>query len=259
MKISYFVRIGLILISTFFFGTLIMAQANPKPVKVLYLRTGWSTADARLLIPKFIEALQVQNLKITLNDKGINDFDGSQVAQGDFDVVYYADDGMGFWIDIKESAQLAIRDFVNKGGTFIHEAGLTQLIAKNPEQYKTMRDLILFESPSVACQCYFSFAPAQSSQAGLTLLQGVSPVPLEDFKCHIEYYDGDVHPFSEGPSELAVVNTQFGEAQKMVAVRNVGAGRVIGVNFRFYFDTEDCNPKSQPLVQFYSNLFHFAR
>lgn len=254
MKILFFAC----LVFVSFLSSFAMAKARSGPVKVLYLETGWVTTDDQIIVPQFLQTLKSYDLQITRSATYINDFDGSQLTQGQFDVIYYADRGQGDYIKIKEAAQVAIRDFVNQGGTFVHEAGFPNLVAANPSLYKTMRELLLFDTSTESCQCYFSFIPSPESQAGLSFFKRISMNPLDNFECILEYRNGLMHAFAENPAELAVQNTTFASSKDMVAVRKVGAGRVVGINFRFYFDVQACKAQGKDFLQFYANLLHYG-
>jgi hypothetical protein len=259
MKTSNILRMAFSLLLILQFACLAQAQMRTGNTKVLYLRTGWSNSDMDATINTFLNALREKGFDISLNVRSVNDFDGSEIVTGQYDVVYYADLGKSSSITVKESAQIAIRDFVNRGGTFVHESGITELIANKPAQYETFRELILFDKPTVQCQCGYALTAEPSSNAGSMLMAGISPIPLKNFNCHMEYANGDLHSFSDYFPELAIVNTRFGMAEKMVAVRNVGAGRVIALNFHFYYYSDYCDPKDPNLLQFYSNVFNYGR
>jgi uncharacterized membrane protein len=190
--------------------------------------------------PNLVTALQNAGISVTLSQTSLTGYDGTNPAPTGFGCVILLD-GTTYNEGMPASGQQALVSYVQSGGGFIGSEWLTDDITYGYNQY--MRDLILFdrldgwEGPNT-----YTVVPGMESHP---VLAGIP----SSFSFETGYNRGPAHTFATDPVTVLMTDIRGSAA---VAVRQFGAGRVVGFNhagnYQIFNGTDTlANPNIQQL------------
>lgn len=190
-----------------------------------------------------LEKISEGEIKTVMSPSSETQFAG-QYSLVDYDAVIHFNgkDGASSDVDLPESGQKAIVEYVQNGGTFIY--GEWQAFAVKEGRYRFMRDTVLFSEKSIdegAMTVTFSSDGMKSP-----IFNGLSnPVRVN----LTNYNQGSVVPFEQNPVEVLATDS---EGNPVIGTRKYGNGLVVGFSFTCTFRKMTCL-NEESIRRLYSN------
>ena len=186
--------------------------------------------DGGASIPDFIklkQALEDAGSEVTLSPQSNAVFDGT-MDLNPYSAVFHVP--IDYQEDMPQGGQKALVDFVHKGGTYIGTQWSSYMVG-NENLLTTMQDLVLFTySTANADERKYSFAEGDASHPLLTgLVQGVG--------VNCEQATMKLRGFTANPAQV-LVHDQSGFP--MVAVRSLGAGKIVNFSWALHLVASSC-------------------
>ncbi len=183
----------------------------------------WDTQSAST--PALVTALENAGLNVTLSDTSAPGYDGTNPSPTGFGCVILLD-GTTYDVGMPASGQQALVSYVQNGGGFIGGEWLANDFQDG--YYQDMRDLVLFDRET-----------GSESDLTYTVVPGMESHPVlagvpSSFTVYTAYNVGPAHTFATDPVTVLMTDNKGSDA---VAVRQFGAGRVVGFNHAGNYDS----------------------
>lgn len=193
------------------------------------------------------DAMEEAGIDVTVSavrDWSFNGTNHGPEPLSNFDVVIHLDGNFSISSQgsvnrgMQDSGQLALVDFVQNGGGYIHTELQGFWNSRTPDPwYNRMSDLILFDSSSIYSVGNWQ-GPTYTKVVDHPILENMP----DSFSLSTYYTNSRLRSFATEPATVVMRDTRYSSAADAVAVREFGSGRVVGMNHMGHAESTSANP-----------------